>query len=75
MEMTTASGTARHPHLLTALFERLAELPAAFYEYQRKRTIYLRTLEELASYRPRELADLGIHSGDFETLARKQAGF
>jgi uncharacterized protein YjiS (DUF1127 family) len=73
--MTTASGTARHPHLLTALFDRLAELPAAFYEYQRKRAIYLRTLNELESYRPRELADLGINSGDIEALARKQAGF
>jgi uncharacterized protein YjiS (DUF1127 family) len=75
MEMTTATGTARHPHLLTALFARLAELPVAIHEYQRKRAIYIRTLEELESYRPRELADLGISTGDFETLARKQAGF
>jgi uncharacterized protein YjiS (DUF1127 family) len=72
--MTTATETVRHPHLLTAFFARLAELPAVFYEYQRKRMIYLRTLEELESYRPRELADLGINSSDFEALARSQAG-
>lgn len=72
--MTTASGTARRPHLLTALFERLSELPAVFYEYQRKREIYLRTMRELESYRPHELADLRIASSDIEAIARKQAG-
>jgi uncharacterized protein YjiS (DUF1127 family) len=72
--MTTASGTARHPHLLATLFARLADLPAFFYEHQRKRAVYRRTLDELATYRPHELRDLGITAGDVEAIARKQAG-
>lgn len=54
---------------------RLSALVESWREYRRKRAIYLRTLEELNSYRPHELADLRIHTGDFEELARRQAGW
>lgn len=43
-------------------------------EYRRRRSIYLRTLAELQSYRPHELLDLGIDPGEIDELARRQAG-
>jgi hypothetical protein len=58
-----------------ALKARLAASKEAYRTYRRKREIYLRTLRELQSYRPHELLDLRIQSGDFEELARKQAGW
>jgi uncharacterized protein YjiS (DUF1127 family) len=54
---------------------RLFGLVEEWRAYRRKRAIYLRTLDELNSYRPHELADLRIHTGDFEELARQQAGW
>jgi uncharacterized protein YjiS (DUF1127 family) len=61
--------------VLGALRARLAGAVEAFKTYRRKRDIYLRTLRELQAYRPHELQDLRIQSGDFEALARQQAGW
>ena len=60
--------------ILGAIGAKLAARKEAFITWRRKREIYLRTLRELQSYRPHELLDLRIQSGDFEELARKQAG-
>ena len=54
---------------------RLAAIRTAFETYRRKRSVYLRTLRELQSYRPRELNDLRIDPADFEAVARKAAGW
>jgi len=61
--------------ILGALGARYAASKEAFKTWRRKREIYLRTMRELQSYRPHELLDLRIQSGDFEELARKQAGW
>lgn len=61
--------------LFGALRVRFSAATEAFKSYRRKREIYLRTLRELQSYRPHELHDLRIQSGDFEALARQQAGW
>ncbi len=50
-------------------------LRARYVTYRAQREVYLRTLRELRSYRPHELDDLRVHTGDFEALARKQAGW
>ena len=75
MAYVTSSAPAASPSLFGALSARLATAKEWFAEYRRKREIYLRTLQELRSYRPHELIDLGIQSGDIEELARKQAGW
>ena len=69
------SGAPGSPSLFGSLTARLATAKESFAEYRRKREIYLRTLQELRSYRQHELIDLGIQSGDIEELARKQAGW
>ena len=72
--------TASHHHtaeplpILAALRAGIAAARDSFLEYRRRREIYERTLRELQGYRPHELADLRIQSGDFERLAREQAG-
>jgi hypothetical protein len=73
--------TATHHHAATplpifgALRAKFAAAKDSFAEYRHKRAIYLRTLRELQSYRPHELADLRVQSGDVERLAREQAGW
>ena len=57
-----------------ALLTKLKNLRESRQTYRRKRAVYRRTLLELESYRPHELADLGIHGEDFDLLARQQAG-
>jgi ferric-dicitrate binding protein FerR (iron transport regulator) len=69
------SHGASRPALVRAALARLTAARTAFQIYRHKRAIYLRTLRELRSYKPHELHDLKIHSGDFEELARKQAGW
>ena len=54
---------------------RLIALVETWRTYRRKRAVYLRTLDELNAYQPHELSDLRIHTGDFERLARQQAGW
>ena len=61
--------------LFGALRARLSAATQAFKTWRRKREVYLRTLRELQSYRPHELHDLRIQTGDFEALARQQAGW
>lgn len=61
--------------LVSALRVRVATIRNACSDYRQKREIYERTLRELRSYRPHELLDLGIQSGDIEGLAREQAGW
>ena len=61
--------------LVGALRARLFVATQAFKTWRRKREVYLRTLRELQSYRPHELHDLRIQTGDFEVLARQQAGW
>ncbi len=68
-------STHHHPVSAPSLLgSRLASVRAAFSTWRRKREVYLRTLRELQSYRPHELQDLRIQSGDIEELARQQAG-
>ena len=67
---TRAVATAGNP-----FSARLAAWRSAYETYRAKRAIYLRTLRELRSYRPWEMHDLKIDPADFETVARKQAGW
>lgn len=69
------SGVPASPSLFGSFTARLAAAKGSFAGYRSKREIYLRTLQELRSYRQHELIDLGIQSGDIEGLARKQAGW
>ena len=73
-DITSHHGVAR-PAFLGGLMTRLASARTEFQIYRQKRAIYLRTLRELQAYKPHELHDLRIQSGDFEELARKQAGW
>lgn len=61
--------------IVSSLRARVANMRNAYADYREKREIYERTLRELRSYRPHELLDLGIQSGDIAELARKQAGW
>jgi uncharacterized protein YjiS (DUF1127 family) len=73
--ITAGNTSVANPSLVASLRERIATARESFATYRHKRAIYLRTLRELQSYRQHELIDLGIQSGDIETLARKQAGW
>jgi uncharacterized protein YjiS (DUF1127 family) len=73
--ITVGPSSAGTTSLVAGLRERIATARESFATYRRKRAIYRRTLRELQSYRQHELIDLGIQSGDIETLARKQAGW
>ena len=73
--MAYITSSHGRPALFGALLARFTAARTALQIYRGRRAIYMRTLRELQSYKPHELHDLKIHSGDFEELARKQAGW
>lgn len=68
------SSVSRLLSTLGALKARISGFQNDYASYRQRRAVYLRTLHELQSYRPRELHDLRVHPADFEELARRQAG-
>jgi hypothetical protein len=74
MTFISTDRSPSSPSPTGALLAGITGFVDAFSTYRRKRAVYLRTLQELESYRPHELQDLKVQSADFEELARRQAG-